>query len=335
MKNSTEIRIIVTISQQIELDLYLNQDIELLSTTLFSIQEFFSRFKHVFIFIIPNELKSYFYTYNHLKVFLDAIEHDAQTNILFSSFENIKDCNLKNPSDLFLSFPDSSVVNQQVLNMLYYRKLPLLAGKSEIVIKKEKCSLCNGENVCSEKYQIESIKVPDFADIEDKLNKIVEKSIKIWNLKRTDIEAYDLKMLGFLAGVFYRASDRELNSINCYKIHNEIFKDINKKTAENYFSIAFSMFRAAAYSSLKSKLEKRERLSIDWHRNAPHKINGFRLYRVDVMPNLRTGIINSGTDRLLMAKRQNNTYFIAYTDTHDFQIEKIRNRLLSIEENCK
>jgi hypothetical protein len=209
-----------------------------------------------------------------------------------------------------------------------------LVDKEKLKIEKKECNACGIEKICAKPIDLFSIKIPDYENIKEKLIEISGKNIESWHLQRKNIDSSDIKALAFLAGIFYDFPEDKLSFAERYFIHKELCDDLKRKISNDYMPVAFSMLRAAALPSSTDTNTNREPFSIDWHRNNPYKVEGRKLYRVDVMPATESGINDSGIERLLMAKYRGKIYFLAYSSSHNFSQETIENRISTMNEEC-
>jgi hypothetical protein len=118
-----------------------------------------------------------------------------------------------------------------------------------------------------------------------------------------------------------------IKRIKDIEIHDKFCEDIKDNPDSNLVNITLSIARAALLPSASDPINTRHELSIDWHRHNPFKIQNTKLYRVDVVPWSRSGITNSGVERILMADDGINKRFVAYTSTHEFVTTTIKARL--------
>jgi hypothetical protein len=328
------IRIITTISPNIESLLRNYQLSDEIGDLFGSAYKFFVNFKHIVILIIPIEIKAIFYSNAKLKIFLELVEKDTQTNIMFAPSRRIKGCKLSNLSKIFPQFGEAESTNRQIVNSLYSGTVPLLVDKEELKIEKKECSVCGIETNCAKPINLATIKIPNYEIIKEKFVEISEKNIQFWHLQRENMESNDLKALAFLVGIFHDFPEDKLSFVEKYFIHKELFDDLRRNISSDFVPVSFSMLRAAALPSSTDPNTNREPFSIDWHRNDPYKIRGRKLYRVDVLPATESGINNSGIERLLMAKYRGHIYFLAYSRSHDFSKETIENRISTMHEGC-
>ncbi len=328
------IRIISTISPNIESLLRNYQLIDEIADLFSSAHDFFLKLKHIIVFIIPIEIKPIFYSNIKLKIFLDSVENDTQTNIIFAPSKRLIECKLSNLSKIFTQFNEAKSVNRLIVNSLYSRKVPLLVDKEKLKIEKKECTACGSEEICARHINLFTIKIPHYESIKEKLVEISCKNIEYWHLQRESIDPNDLKALAFLAGIFYGFPEDKLSSVARYFIHKKLCNDLKHKISNDYAPAAFSMLRAAALSSSTDPNTDRGPFNIDWHKNDPFKVQGRKLYRVDVMPATESGINDSGIERLLMAKYRDKIYFLVYSSTHDFSQKTIENRISTMNEEC-
>ena len=328
------IRIISTISPNIESLLRNYQLLDELGDLFGSAYNFFVNLKHIIVFIIPIEIKGIFYSNKKLRIFLELVENNTQTNIIFVASKKIRECKLSNLSKIFTQFREAESVNRQIVNSLYFRRIPLLVDKEKLEIEKKECTACGIEKMCARPINLVTIKIPDYEIIKEKLVEISGKNIKLWHLQRKNIDSNDLKALAFLAGIFYGFPEDKLSFVKRYFIHKKLIDDLKRKVSNDYLPVAFSMLRAAALSSSSDPNTNRETFSIDWHRNNPFIVEGRKLFRVDVMSATESGINNSGIERLLMAKYKGHIYFLGYSSSHEFFKETIENRIATMHEEC-
>lgn len=331
---SEYIRIISTISPNIESRLLNYQITDEIEDLFMLAYKFFEIFKHVIVFIIPSEIKSIFFSNNKLKIFLEIIENNTQTNIIFASSRKLRECKLSNLEKIFTEFKEAVSVNRRIVNSLYSRKVPLLVDIKKLKIEKKECNACEGERLCARSIKLITLKIPDYENIEDKLMEISKKNIEYWHFQRKNIAPNDLKALAFLTGILFEFPIDKISFVKKYFIHKKLCDDLRGKASNDYAPIAFSMLRAASLPSSTDPTMDREPLSIDWHRNSPFKIQGRKLYRVDVAPATESGIRDSGTERILMAKYEGEIHFLAYSNSHDFSLNLIKNRISTMMEEC-
>lgn len=331
--NNDEIRISSLLSPRFESEMIIPRISGDIVSTIIKARDFYYNFKNLLILFIPKEIIWVFYLDNSLRSFYEDVISDPQSNIMFTSTNKRPGCNLINICDVFHTYPQSTNINRQIINNIFHRHYPLLIDNEDIHVKKGECHSCdNIDNPCKNTYKIYPSKIPDeITPIRDFLSSVSE-NIELWFFKRSSIKPNELKALALLLGILYGVEDDKLSKISEYFIHESLCNDLINAHKESLCNIAFSMFRAFAFPSISSgHTTTPDRFSIDWHRHDPHDYNGYNLYRVDVMPHNSTGLTSSGVERLLMAKKGSDVFFIAYTPNHEFTNELIRTRISSMK----
>ncbi|MCK4592481.1 hypothetical protein KAT63_03545, partial [Candidatus Parcubacteria bacterium] len=232
------IRIISIISPNIESLLRNYQLIDEIGDLFGSAHDFFVNLKHIIVFIIPIEIKTIFYSNIKLRIFLELVESNTQTNIIFAPSIKIRECKLSNLAKIFTQFHEAESVNRQIVNSLYFRKVPLLVDKEKLKIEKKECTACGIEKICAKPIDLFSIKIPDYENIKEKLIEISGKNIESWHLQRKNIDSSDIKALAFLAGIFYDFPEDKLSFAERYFIHKKLCDDLKGKISNDYSSFA-------------------------------------------------------------------------------------------------
>jgi len=146
-------RIISTISPRVEISLAENPNDETLHTFFHDSVKLFSRFKHLTIFLIPNQLKSLFYLNPILRMILD-LTLDPQSNILFETFNQPCHCKKIHPFSVFPGNPNSYEVSRAVTVLLCLNDVPVLIDKVGDRITKAGCSDCESALLCSQELEL-------------------------------------------------------------------------------------------------------------------------------------------------------------------------------------
>jgi hypothetical protein len=288
-------------------------------------QQFFFNFKHVTLFLIPKNFIPFLYSNPKMRIIAESIESDTQSNVIFCSNENISFCS-KSEADRTLLFPSNehaTTCQTNILGSLNNRRIPLLIDLCNDDVVKLSCEGC--DQICNETMAFKTGKTVSEAEVLTKLNTTTIANIHHWHLSRTSITESDIKQLAFLIAIINDVELKNFKKLDNFCITDACLKDIRENMGNDFGSIAFSMFRAMAFPSVREA--GRHRLSIDWHLNDPSKCNGYDLYRVDVVDPRRSGVSNSGVERLLLAKKDGQSYFVYYTSTHDFVKRTIKERM--------
>lgn len=328
-----DIRIISYISPYVESKL-VNYDLQDLAELFDFASVIYSKLKNLSILILPIELMSVFISDLHLRMFKDLIENDPQSNIIFGKTLLPDCCELDSSTDIFMDYPEAVHSSASIIKCLSEWNYPLLVDIQQNNFKKNECVKCSNLNQCSDQMELISCKVPSHEEFNKCVNQFIESGITHWHINRGSFTSFDLKKLAFLLSLFYDVGEQNIPTQNDYLIHNGLCEDIKSNRGNNFNNIAFSIYRANQFSSSSDPLTNNERFSIDWHRNDPFRLNDYKLYRVDVVGPFKTGLSNSGTDRILYASDGMKKIFLAYTVNHDFSLRLIENRVNSIPDEC-
>lgn len=297
----------------------------------FKLLHTFEPLKHVALHAIPRDYISVFHSNPKLRIFFDLI-NNTQSNIIFY------DCKLEEPcaslvGDLFEGKLDAHKVYSYILLNLQKTKIPLLLDTKNGLLCKLNCKNGCGHSVCSPMCEIPISIVDDIEKLNSYFRSIAKLQIDTWSINRKNLDAVGLKHLMFLLVFLFDVVKDFAGAIDKLFIHPDLIRDI-QRGEEDISSIIFSIFRAFAYPGVGDPTRERHPFSVDWHINSPRRMNGHQLFRIDVVAPTRTGIKGSGKNRLLMTLKNEEAYFIAYTEDHDFSDQVIRVRTSDLSQFC-
>ncbi|MFC1743350.1 hypothetical protein ACFL35_05095 [Candidatus Riflebacteria bacterium] len=290
---------------------------------------FFESFKTLLLFIIPLDWKNYFYSDKRLRLFLELVQNDSQSNIVFFPVAFPKNCSISNLTRIF---PEQDKDNPSLIHILYSlwcKKIPFLMDLEESEVKKMNCQACTKEFFCFQNIDLRVTNVPPKEKLADFLKEISAENIEVLKIYRKSLSIQDLKFIALLVGFLQNIPKKKLSLCKKLEIHPQIAKkDLKGNGTQEIINAAFSIFRARAFPSSQGPKNKRDHFSIDWHPNSPDKLQGWKLYRVDSVLPGRSGLgRTSGVKRILLAKKGEKTVFLLYTPDHDFLLKQIKKRL--------
>ena len=111
-----------------------------------------------------------------------------------------------------------------------------------------------------------------------------------------------------------------------------ILKDIKKENPYVLKDIATSILRSFFFAPAGDR-NNRVKNSIDYHQNTPCTKNGYDLLRVDVTDIKYSGYKDghSGAKRILLARKKDKKYVIAYVPDHEFSENLINSRIEALD----
>lgn len=318
-----EIRLNLVMSPSIEFKVINNSISNNDINNLFKLKKVIEDHKNFITCLLPIELKSYFESNSLLNIFLSSIM-DRESNFIFQPYIRIDCLSKENMTLIFPENPFSYYTNTIILSFLSKNEYPFIfSSKNEMITKKE-CTVCNVSNSCKENIELETF-VPK-EDLNDSLKDILNLSIENMWLTKNNIDTDRIKF--FIISVSFYLGFSIPKNIDTLFIHKDFIEDIKKSSRGKLKNILYSIFRSFCFPSISNK--SRMELSIDWHRNDPYRISSHCIYRCDVVEFGFSGKQNSGADRIIFSTNNDNKYYIAFTETHDVESDKLVNRINSI-----
>lgn len=318
-----EIRIRATISPRFENYIMASPNLRSYFDSFNKIFDLANNLKHVLVVLLPNTILSCLSADPMLKDFIKRTK-TANSNILFVSTKSNCNIVLETQTELF----ENRSVNDLISNCLKQENLPLLFDVDEFIFNKVNCDSYeeNCKNmICRNNIELISTNINLSTIVTENLKICCNKNLNEWILKQDTITSDDIHRISILLAYMYNAQREDFLPLQNLHIIDGFINDIKKVSEMELKKIAFSIFRAVAYPSVNSS--ERKDMSIDWHPNNPSKMQDFQLFRIDVVELNKNGVKCSGKQRVLMAKRNNQTYILAYTSEHDFKIDIIKRRL--------
>ncbi|WP_174406883.1 hypothetical protein [Desulfovibrio subterraneus] len=291
----------------------------------YTIKNEIQNIKSLIFLAIPIEIKPAFHSNMLLNMFMETIESDPQINIGFVKSPHRDGCKNTNTLNLFPNEHTAPAIYNFIASTVHNEKLPFSIGGTAQTIKKETCNACGRGKPCSITINIPQITANNINTFKTRIKQICQTTIDTWYTSKPDTDHNKIKILSYLLACLHDTPENLLPKQDSYLLHPDIIHDIRKSTTP-LEHIVFSLFRSYAYPSRTSPEGRAITHSIDWHPNTPKLINGYTLYRIDVLPPTRTGIKTSGPRRLLLGVKNNTKYYLAYTDSHDFSRDLITTR---------
>lgn len=323
-------RILATISPEVESIIYSDHSADSLYDFFSKSITFFKYFKQSTFFLIPREALGVMAIDRRLRTIKDCIETDTQSNIIFCSKKSIDECNFNDINDIIDGDNYSTVSKMNILSSLYNNKFPIIFDIKSTLIKKIYCESCSSTRACKNEYDFISNVIPSSNEYSIIARKLYLRYMNVASYNLHELSEINLKEIIFFNCILYNIDSDYLECIENIFFTKNFINDINKYNINDLSKIAFAAFRACAFPS-STGTEIRHEYSIDWHRNDPFTIDGFNLYRVDVVDPTRSGVKgSSGVERILMCKKDGKTFFNYYTNKHDFDKKSIRIRLNKI-----
>lgn len=324
MKNNF-IRISIYISPNIETSL---QNGLISEEELFKILKSFIKladFLRLSCFVfLPSTLKSWQYS-PKIRILLEKIESDSQSNIMFLS--------KKINCDQIKEVEEISITETNIINSLIINKLPFLfTTLEEKGYLKRNCNSCEkSDTLC---YSTKKINVENISLIDTEFKRILEDYCKIsldkWYINIKKIDEIKIKQFLIIYAKLKNVSEDLINKIEIIKITDDFIQDLKKELPREIENILSSMLRAILYPSSQEK--GRTENSIDYHRNTIFNVDGFKIFRLDVVPWSESGSKKSGLKRILFAEdKDNKKIFFYYDFDHaDLSEKMIKSKLRDI-----
>ena len=327
---NSEIRIITHFSPLIEEELIKNGADNVLPMLKLSV-DIIEKFKHTAILVFPSELLGLFNSNIKLRIILDKIYSNTQSNIFFQSINKYHNC-VGDLSKMYNGFPISTCTHNFTNYITFKNKTGLLFDRYSFSYKKQACTPCEDGIDCSHSLFFTVYSLSNDINLTRDFEKIAGLKLESWKVERNKLTENDIKGLGFLQAILHGATEHEINAIAKYSITPQLVEELRNLDDRKLFDASFCMFRTCAYPS--SQMPNHHKLSIDWHINNPNIIRPYKykLFRVDVLPANRKGIGSSGVIRLLMAIKDAAYHFIMVTDDHDFCAKTIRERVAQLPQ---
>jgi hypothetical protein len=320
-------RIPLTISPSLEIEILSMNDIEGLFEFFQACKSLCEQFKHDVLLIFPIELESIFRANPLWKSFLDEINDDSQSNVLFTSLERSR-CPLANPTHIFLSSIgyDYLVSPKYIISLLLQNRLPILVDHESRVETKNESNFCGNPEPCSPLIEWATLNLLS-ANTESMKTKLKELDNK-WNvhfrLNQPTLE--QIQYGAFLQAFFCDIPEKEAKNALEMDCIPSFIQDVSKCSFADMEQISFSAFRCITYPSSQDRQNK-VKYSIDWHFNSPKQRKNVELKRCDVLDREETGIKVSRRKRLLVGILDQKKYLLAYDDDHDFSQTIINKRV--------
>src|SRR3989339_139798 len=269
---------------------------------------------------------------------INIIENEENIPLKFLK-ESIKSIN--NPQSNIIFYKNNSNCKSDVLindKIVQYRfcidlfnhfiseaKFPVFFSDEIIKYKKNECIGYDCGDLCCKQYFNEEFPIYNEEKINDIIKYLAENNYKDNIFKYKTISPKTINDIVYIIGKIHGVDEDEFTAMEKIDYREEFFDEIKYESQNVLKNILFSTFRGIIYPS--SRTVDRKKNSIDVHPNNPKSICNYNLYRIDVVNSEQSGLCNSGKNRVLIGKKEGRTMVIAYTNTHEFSMEKIKARL--------
>ncbi|WP_409477806.1 hypothetical protein [Pseudobdellovibrio sp. HCB154] len=321
-------RVILNFSPHVESDILSQTNLDNLGRSLIQVKKLFGDLRFSFALIIPKELMQSFYGNSYLRIFIESVLEDTQSNILFESTVKSADCMTADVSTQFVNIQNIIYTPVQIINDYINQKTPLLFDNLIRQVQKDNCATCTGRYMCGD---VRDIATTDLTVGNLVANIATLNADNYAELKRknTGWDLLDIRKFALFEAFNQGVDMTLLRFANDIEISKSCLSEIRGLGAVEIVEIAFSMFRSLAYVS--SKKADRCHFSIDYHpETIMSKHQGFHIERCDVIEPHKAGNSASGTKRLLRLVKDQVITFAAYVSTHDFNEDLIKSRIKSI-----
>lgn len=290
----------------------------------------FGKIKNQCILLIPNDLISQFLSSDLLKLFLTAVRSNSQSGIIISPYALKSDHCTEELASLFSIRAQRDIVYSHLTYCLRSHKIPMLTLTNDDTCLKEACTGCTSNELCRLPQIIPTLDIARHNSIANNLKDLAQ--INIQALKGYP-QKQDSSFILYLTKLMAILYCPEITDYTCFD-NLTIDKDFPGEALHSKVGIelvCFTIFRALTFTSSTDRTAQKHHYSIDWHPNDPSMVDGFSLYRIDVLEPEKSGRRGSGATRMLIAKKGEKTYLLSVTDKHDFVKKTIESKL----DRCK
>lgn len=326
--------IVATIAPQIESDIINNVNLEKYYVFFDKLFNFAEEYPQLLQIILPNEVCDFFYSDQYLRSYIEEMDSsDIGIYRLDYDFNECKLC-FEIPDDLFI---DGKTI-QIIANQFSQNHIPILFDINNVTYIKIECeqqtNKCNSK-FCKDRITLETSNLFAKQLLEAEIVKCCNQNLKLFNRtlvdKNYNISVDELKILCMYFGILFSDTLNDLHKlIDLVIIPEFLSSDIKISNYDELRIIASSITRAVLFPSIRD--ENPNIHSLDWHRNdlcskLSRNKEDYFFYKIDAIEENKTGVKNSGTNRILMVKYHNKDYIVGYTKNHDFEIEFCSHKL--------
>jgi len=307
-------RLIVLLSPYIEKSVY--EGNEHVVGWFISTLKLFRRMKNIANLIIPSNL--YYSCNTKIKIILEPYKGDSQSGLIV--LENISvPCETTNGLFDFDFYSDFVRLFVFFMNS---RDVPLVIDETAYELKKIKCADCLPERFCNPEITVNTalLKQEDHG-YDEIISNFYEDYLCYLNRNKLIDTDKDINVLSVFTAMLHGVPQDELVKFRGVKYHDSLLNEIKDLNRQDLKDVVSSIFRAIVFPPTGDN-SARHKNSIDWHVQPGFK----KIYRCDVVPWHKSGIGASGKKRLLFKKVDNETHFLAYTNSHDFSNSLIEKR---------
>ena len=254
------------------------------------------------------------------------------SNVFFSPDNN--HCNLsfidREKEDLVVDLSSIGLLT----NFFMHYKKPLILDTVKRIYHKDECNNFECKNnPCLQTMEIETVDLADKNIFLANLKENCKQNLNEWIIYKNDIQISDFRNMFYFAAFSMNIEEQLYEKINEIEFLDEyILNDIKNEDAYVLKDIATSILRAYLYGPASDRKNK-DQYSIDYHPNSPSEKDGYDLLRLDVIDIKYSGYKDnhSGSRRILIARRDNKKYVIAYVPDHEFSQNLIDSRMKVLE----
>lgn len=323
-------RVVLNLSPFVESDILSFNNLDNLGRSLIQVKKILDDLTLTFSLIIPKELMQSFYVNPFLKIFIEAVLENTQSNIFFQNTIKSAECVEADVASQFVDINDIHFIPTNIINIFIKKKNPLLYDNLARQVVKSNCPTCAGTQLCGDRKDINSTNLA-LANIVHDVALLNDNNYSILKSKNPNWDLEDIRKIALFEALKQGVDIRLLYFANEIEISQSCLSEIRRVSSDDMVEIAFSMFRSLAYVS--SRKPDRCNFSIDYHPEtviAKHK--GFDIERCDVIEPHKHGNTASGTKRLLRLLKDNKVKFAGYVTDHDFSEDLIKSRIRSETE---
>lgn len=256
------------------------------------------------------------------------------------------------PNSNIIFFPDGNHCNLSLLNMdhtdllvdlssigvlsefLRGYKIPLILSTENYTYYKDECKKDSCFNLpCSKMLELNVSDLLNKETFLEKLRENCNKNLNEWIIYKNNIQISDFRNMFYFAAFSMNVQNELYDKIKEIEFLDEyILKDIKNETPYVLKDIATSILRSFFFTPAGDR-NNRVKNSIDYHQNTPCTKNGYDLLRLDVTDMKYSGYKDghSGARRILLARKKDKKYVIAYVPDHEFSESLINSRIQALE----
>ena len=181
-----------------------------------------------------------------------------------------------------------------------------------------------------------TINASDLSNRDSLLEKLKENcniNLNDWIIYKDNIQINDFRNMFYFAAFSMNIEKKLYEKISEIDfLEKDIIDDVKNEDSYVLKDIATSILRAYLFGPASDRKNKTE-YSIDYHPNSPSGEKGYDLFRLDVIDIKYSGYKDnhSGKRRILIARKDNKKYVIAYVPDHEFSDNLINSRINHLE----